>query len=261
MKRRSFIKDATIASGAATVGFPSMGSTPVPFTETSILELTIYHISRASNAKNNLEQYIPGVLIPFLNKNNVKVGVFNEYSLEEPAKLYVLSAYPSQSDYFDTQSKLLNDGPFLESSKSFRELPFADAPFTRYETFLLNAFNRFPSIVIPKVKKSLFELRLYESPTDYAGQVKVNMFEQGEIDIFDKFGLEPVFFGKILAGQYMPALIYMVGFKDMAERDAVWDKFNTSPDWQAYRVKPEFPSGNVSNIRRIFLTPTAYSQV
>ena len=46
------------------------------------------------------------------------------------------------------------------------------------------------------------------------------MFNNEEIAFFLKVGLQPVFFGKILAGQYMPALTYMVGFKDMADRDA-----------------------------------------
>ncbi len=261
MKRRSFLRDAVIASGAATVALPLMGNYAVPSAENSIYELTVYHISRASNAKNNLEQYLSGVMIPFLNKSNVKVGVFNEYSMEEPAKLYFLSAYPSQSVYFDTKEKLLTDDGYLEASKSFREIPFANTPFTRYETFLLDAFDRFPSIVVPKSKKGLFELRLYESPTDEAGLAKVSMFNQEEIDLFTKVGLEPVFFGKIIAGQYMPALIYMVGFKDMTERDAVWDKFNTSPEWQTLRTSPKYPSGNVSNIRRIFLTPAEYSQI
>ena len=261
MKRRSFVKEAVLATGAATVAFPLIGSVSAPSPEKGLHELRIYHISRASGAKNNLESYFSTALIPFLNKRNVKVGVFNEYSLEEPAKLYLLISYPNLSAYFTIQTELTTDTTYLEASKSFNDLPFANATYTRFETFMLDAFDRFPSLVVPKSKKGLFELRLYESPTDFAGKVKVNMFEQGEIDIFDKFGLEPVFFGKIIAGQYMPALLYMVGFKDMADRDATWEKFNTSPDWQAYRVKPEFPSGNVSNIRRIFLTPTAYSQI
>jgi hypothetical protein len=261
MKRRSFVKEAVLATGAATVAVPLIGNGSLQSAENAIHELRIYHISRASNAKNNLENYLSSALIPFFNKRNIKVGVFNEYSLEEPAKLYLLVTYPSLSAYSTTQAELLTDTTYIDSSKSFTELPFANATFTRYETFMLEAFKRFPSLVVPNTKKNLFELRLYESPTDYAGKIKVNMFEQGEIDIFDKYGLEPVFFGKIIAGQYMPALIYMVGFKDMAERDEIWAKFNTSPEWQSYRVKPEFPSGNVSNIRRIFLTPTAYSQI
>jgi hypothetical protein len=58
----------------------------------------------------------------------------------------------------------------------------------------------------------------------------------------------------------MPALIYMVGFKDMAERDANWGKFGSSDEWKILSSKPEF-ADTVSNIHRIFLTPTDYSQV
>ncbi len=59
-----------------------------------MFELRVYHISRAANARNRLEQYFKEALIPFLNKRNVKFGAFNEYSLEEPAKLYILLAFP-----------------------------------------------------------------------------------------------------------------------------------------------------------------------
>jgi hypothetical protein len=52
----------------------------------------------------------------------------------------------------------------------------------------------------------------------------------------------------------------MVGFKDMADRDATWKKFGSHEDWNAMRVKPEY-ADTVSNIHKIFLTPAAYSQV
>jgi hypothetical protein len=56
----------------------------------------------------------------------------------------------------------------------------------------------------------------------------------------------------------MPALIYMIGFKDMAERDATWAKFGASDEWKTMSSKPEY-ADTVSNIRKIFLTPTKYS--
>jgi hypothetical protein len=86
------------------------------------------------------------------------------------------------------------------------------------------------------------------------------MFNNEEIPVFLKVGLMPVFFGKIMAGQYMPALMYMLGFKDMAERDAAWGRFSENEDWIVMRDKPEY-ADTVSNIQRVFLTPASYSQV
>jgi hypothetical protein len=260
MKRRSFLKNSAMAAGAASLTIPAMGSTSAAPNAKSIFELRIYHISRAGNAKNNLEQYIKDALIPFLGKRKVKLCAFNEYSLEEPAKLYILLAYPDQTAYFTAQAEMLTDEAFLKAAESYNKIAAADAVYTRYETFLLDAFDAFPSLSVPSEKKGLFELRIYESANEDAGRRKILMFNSEEIALFLKVGLMPVFFGKILAGEYMPALIYMVGFKDMADRDATWSKFGSSDEWKKLSSKPEY-ADTVSNIHKIFLTPTEYSLV
>jgi hypothetical protein len=260
MKRRSFLKNSAIAAGAASLTIPAMGSTSAAPNVKSVFELRIYHISRAGNAKNKLEQYIRDALIPFLSVQNVKLCAFNEYSLEEPAKLYLLLAYPDQSTYFKAQAEMATDEAYLKAADSYNKIAAADAVYTRYETFLLDAFDAFPALSVPEEKKGLFELRIYESANEDAGRRKILMFNSEEITLFLKVGLQPVFFGKILAGEYMPALIYMVGFKDMAERDANWGKFGSSDEWKKLSSKPEY-ADTVSNIHKIFLTPTAYSLV
>ena len=260
MKRRSFLKNSAFVAGGASFALPAMGSGVSAVSEKSLFELRIYHISRNNNAKNLLEQYFKDALIPLLNKHNAKFAAFNEYSLEEPVKLYILLAYPNASAYFTIQSEILSDAAFLEASKAYSSLPATGAVYNRYETFLLEAFHKFPAFSIPAEKKGLFELRIYEGASDDAVRRKIAMFNNEEIALFLKVGLKPVFFGKILAGQYMPALIYMVGFNDMPDHDATWSKFSAQEDWNTMRVKPEY-ADTVSNIHRIFLTPTAYSQV
>ena len=58
----------------------------------------------------------------------------------------------------------------------------------------------------------------------------------------------------------MPALMYMLWFKDMEERDANWDKFRESDEWNVMRVKEEY-ADTVSKVKKIFLTPLEFSQV
>jgi hypothetical protein len=194
MKRRSFLKNSAIAAGAASLTLPAMGSTGAAPNAKSILELRIYHISRAGNAKNKLEQYIKDALIPFLNKRNVKLCAFNEYSLEEPAKLYILLAYPDQTAYFSTQAEMMSDEAYVKASDSYNKITAADAVYTRYETFLLDAFDALPALSVPAEKKGLFELRIYESANEDAGRRKILMFNSEEIALFLKVGLQPVFF-------------------------------------------------------------------
>jgi hypothetical protein len=260
MKRRSFLKNSAMAAGAASMVLPALGSSTAGATAKSIFELRVYHISRANNAKKLLEQYFKDALIPFLNKRNIKFGAFNEYSLEEPVKLFVLLACPDPSAWFSLQGDMLTDETFLRAAETYNKIPASAAVFTRYESFLLDAFDKFPTLSISPEKKHLFELRTYESASEDAGRRKIAMFNNEEIALFLKVGLQPVFFGKIIAGQYMPALTYMLGFNDMTERDATWSKFGSHDDWKKMQAKLEY-ADTVSNIYKTFLTPADYSQI
>lgn len=113
---------------------------------------------------------------------------------------------------------------------------------------------------MPDKSRGLLELRTYESYNEDAARRKIAMFNDEEINLFDKVGLQTVFFSKILAGKMMPALMYMLWFKDMGERDANWKKFSDSPEWKAMSGKPIY-ADTVSKVHKKFLTPTDYSQI
>ena len=254
MKRRTFLKNSAVLAGTAAITIPVMGNVNAQPAEKSLFEWRIYHISRKPNAKGLLEKYFREALIPFLNQRQIGFSAFNEYALSEPVKLYVLIAYPNRTAYFKAQDEMLTDAAFLQAAKSYNSIPAASAVYDRFETYFLDAFDGFPAFKATDQTKQLFELRLYESASEDAGKRKIEMFNKEEIACFLKVGIIPVFFGKIIAGQYMPALLYMVGFKDMAERDAAWGRFSEDPDWKTMRDKVEY-ADTVSNIHRLFLTP------
>ncbi|HID23803.1 MAG TPA: NIPSNAP family protein, partial [Planctomycetaceae bacterium] len=110
-------------------------------------------------------------------------------------------------------------------------------------------------------KPRIFELRTYESHSVKAGKKKVEMFNQGgEIAIFQKTGLQPVFFAETIIGPQMPNLTYMLAFDDMAARDAAWNRFIRDPDWEKLKADPQYKD-TVSNITDVILRPAPYSQV
>ena len=80
------------------------------------------------------------------------------------------------------------------------------------------------------------------------------MFNESEVEIFQETGLDAVFYGDLIAGPYRPALMYLLQFKDMEERDANWGKFGSHPEWNRIKDLPEY-ANSVSNIRRTFLMP------
>ena len=101
----------------------------------------------------------------------------------------------------------------------------------------------------------------YESHNEQAGKKKVEMFNAGgEIAIFRKTGLRPVFFGESLTGPRLPNLVYMLSFEDMQARDKSWETFRIDTEWKKLSANSVYKD-TVSNITDIILRPTAYSQI
>lgn len=120
-----------------------------------------------------------------------------------------------------------------------------------------------PKLQVPANKKRIFELRRYESASEEAGKKKIKMFNDvGEIAIFKRVGLTPVFFGETLIGEMRPNLTYMLTFDDMAEHDKNWKAFGGDPEWNRIKAIPEYEDAKiVSRITRTFLDPTSFSQI
>ena len=54
--------------------------------------------------------------------------------------------------------------------------------------------------------------------------------EGGEISIFKRVGLTPVFLEATLIGPLRPNLTYMLTFGDMTEHDQNWKIFSSDPE-------------------------------
>ena len=258
MKRRSFLKKSAVVAGSTFAAGGVTGSSVPPW-EKELYELKVYQFASAGGL-NQLKKFYTEAVTPFLNRRGAKVGVFNEYSLEDPPKIYILNAHESPESYWNAVQDMKSDRTFLDAAESYFKLPYNQPVFERYETFLLEAFDGIPQLKVPAKNRGLLELRTYESYNEDAHKRKVKMFNMEEIPLFEKVGLHPVFFGSILAGRYMPALTYMLWFKDMEEREANWNKFRTSEEWNTMRVKEEY-ANTVSKVRKIFLTPADISQI
>ena len=84
--------------------------------------------------------------------------------------------------------------------------------------------------------------------------------EGGEIDVFRKTGLRPVFFGETLAGPLMPNLTYMLVFDSEESQAEHWDEFRNHPDWLALREDKQYKD-TVSNVTDFILRPASFSQI
>jgi hypothetical protein len=259
MNRRQFLTAGTLAgiAGISPLAATAMGGE----SQQEYLEFRQYRL-HAGPKKNLLGNFLREVGIPAMNRIGIrKVGVFSAmYGPNDPT-LYVLLVHKSLDTVMNSAQMLMDDKEYRQAGADFVNAPLSEPTFVRMESSLMLAFKDMPKLEVPEKKKRLFELRTYESHSIKASKKKIEMFnEGGEIAIFRKTGLQPVFFGETLIGPLMPNLTYMLVFEDMADRDTKWKVFGGHPDWKKLRSNPAYKD-TVSNITDIILRPASYSQI
>ena len=213
------------------------------------------------------ESYFSDALIPALTRMGVgPVGAFRlEYGPETPAYFLLLPA-ASVDILSTTQKRLAQDTVFLKAAAPFWNAPATTPAFARVESSLLAAFEGWPRLTPPASSatwaKRIFQLRTYESPSEAAHVRKVEMFHNGEFALFQKAGLQPVFFGDTLIGSRLPNLTYMLTAAGMPELEAGWAAFGSDPEWKKLSSSPRYNYESiVSNITNLILQPLASSQI
>jgi len=266
MKRRDLMLTASGLAGAAALSAAAKAKDDRAHGK-QFYELRKYHLLNRSK-QEGFHDFMRGAALPALNRLGIEpVGVFNVmYGPNYPMlAYYLLLPHKSLESFAASASRLLEDSDYLKAGSAFLDAPYGDPAYVRMESWLMAAFDEMPGIELPPPaatnEQRVFELRTYESPTAKAGQKKIDMFNAGgEIALFRKTGLNPVFFGETLAGPQMPNLTYMLCFRDMAHRDAAWKVFVDSPEWQKMSAIEKYKD-TVSNITDIILRPMAYSQL
>jgi len=257
MTRRSFLP--TIA-GTALAG--SAQAAPAR----SIIEIGI---ARMRNTHEDQPRRVADVwkdgFVPALQRAGAgPVGVFsNSIGPESPFMLTVTS-YTSLAQYEEVHAKIAADAEFRKAYGVFESLP--GRSYERVENSLLRAFEGMPSIVPPendgKRPPKVFETRMYESNNMSSLARKIKMFNEGEIAIFQRLGMSPVFFGQTFVGTRMPNLVYMLAYNDMAHREQCWQAFGGDPEWKKLRETPGYADAEiVSNITNYIVSPLDFSPI
>ena len=260
MQRRDFLAAAGVA---AVSPLPTLEALGQPASR-QYLELRRYHLLPGAKQRA-FNTFVGDVMVPAMNRAGVgKVGAFTVMYGENAPSLMLVLAHQSLESVATLRDRLADDAAYASAGKAILEAPLADPPFVRVESTLLRAIEAMPAVepaagVAAKTPR-IYELRIYESHTDPAALNKLKMFNAGEVPIFRKTGLTPVFFGEAVVGAQLPNLTYMLTFADMAARDAAWAAFSRDPDWRTLSADPQYRE-NVSAISDIILRPTAYSQI
>lgn len=215
---------------------------------------------------HELDVFLEMALIPSLNRMGIKnVGALStEVPVDGKTSLFLLMPLSSAGQVATVLDALGKDESFMREGKNYLETDIKKPVYSRMRSELLLAFNCFPKLAVPKQKTEnkdrLFELRVYESPTERMGFLKIDMFNSGEVPIFLDCGIQPVFFGQALVGDRMPNLTYMTVYDNAAHRDECWKKFQSHPEWAKLKAVEKY-AGAVSKIHKINLLPRPYSQL
>jgi hypothetical protein len=228
------------------------------------IELRRYHLLPGTKQRA-FSAFIGDVAIPAMNRAGVgRVGAFTIVYGENAPSLLLVLAHQALDTVVSLRDRLANDAVYARTGAAILDAPMSDPAFVRAESTLLRAFDAMPMLEpspgAATATPRIFELRTYESHSDRAALNKLKMFNAGEVPIFRRAGLTPVFFGETVVGANMPSLTYMLTFSNISARDAAWAKFGQDPEWKALSADPQYRD-NVSAITDIILQPTTYSQI
>ena len=252
MTRRKFVP-AAAAAAAAAAGATSSNEKP------QFYEMTTYHLrNSADNQRQKTVDLLGKTIVPALARNGAGSTTCFASSVAPGGPFLVsITAYPSMGAIEETHAKLVADEVYAKQMTAFASAK--GLGFTRVETSLLRAFPGIPTMPAMPAKKSVFELRTYESDNAVTLGRKIKMFEGGEAGIFRRLGMEPLFFAETVYGPNMPNLVYMLAFDDLAGREKLWKAFGSDPDWAKLRATPGLSDAEiVSNISSVFLSPLRF---
>lgn len=231
-----------------------------------IFELKIYHLDNKEQ-EERVDTFLKNAYIPALKRAGIeKVGVFKpvEDDDAEGKKIYVYIPYQSAEKFVQLEQILEKDQKYQAEGRGYIQTSHDNPAYLRMESILLQAFEGLPEFKESKLdnppSERIYELRSYESATEKLFRNKVQMFNQGEIDIFERLGFNHIFYGEVLAGSSMPNLMYMTTHANMEARDKNWKAFTEDEQWEELSGMEEYQN-NVSHIDIILLHPTPYSEI
>lgn len=104
----------------------------------------------------------------------------------------------------------------------------------------------------------IHELRIYTAHSGKMGALLAR-FRDHTTELFEKHGMTNVGYWMNSIGGRSDELWYILGFEDLAQRDAAWASFQADPDWQKARADSEVDGPLVHHIENRILKPTNFS--
>lgn len=260
IQRRDFLA-GTIAAGtvAATSSLSAASSTPAA-ADREFYEWRTYKTDNAAKMAV-VANYLEKALLPALGKMGIDpIGGFQPVK-DSDKSVSMLIPYKSLDTLGLFNDHLADDAAYQDAAKEYFT---ADPKFVRIENRLMRAFKGMPVIELPPQTAGkdprVFEIRIYESATEHLARLKVEMFDEGEIQIMRDVKLAPVFYGETLISNDVPNLTYMLCGESAEAHDQHFEDFKKHPEWDRIKRLERY-KGTVSKITSVFYSPTKWSQI
>jgi len=201
--------------------------------------------------------------LPILQKSGAgPVGVFTvEVGPSNPAVL-VLIHYSNLAQLEAAKFRLSESADW---GTALTELEAAGEPFYRLDSVLLRATSFCPpltSAVPGESGHKLFELRIYESPTQKQLGLLHEWFAGSVIDLFHLNGIHPVLYADTVVGPNQPNMHYLVPFENEDQRQKAWTTFHGSPAFAKSRGEVVRRGAEIiRNTTNMLLVPAPFSMI
>lgn len=263
LPRRDFLA-GTLAAG--TVAATSSLAAANPTGAAADREFYEWRTYKTANADRLavVTNYLEKALFPALGRMGIdRVGGFTPEK-DADKSISILIPHKTLDTVGMFNDHLAADAGYQDAAKAYFAAPKKDAAFIRIENRLMRAFKGMPVIELPPQtagkEERVFEIRIYESHNEHAARLKVEMFDEGEIQIMRDVKLAPVFYGETLVSNDVPNLTYMLSGESKDAHQQHFKDFLKHPEWDRMK-KLERYKGTVSKITSLFFTPTEWSQI
>jgi len=225
-------------------------------------ELQTYRLQSGAQV-GRLSDWLEKRALPMWQKSGLgPVGIFTvDVGPHIPAVL-VLIHYPSRSEPETAKFCLGNEADW-DAARA--DLEAGGEPFYRLDTALLRATSFCPplkGVAAGDLTHKVFELRIYESPTQKQLGFLHERFAGGEIDLFHQSGIHPVLYADTIMGPNQPNMVYLIPFESQDRREKAWAAFRENPAWAKLRDESIRRGGEiVRNVTNLLLVPMRFSMI
>jgi hypothetical protein len=260
MDRRQLITGAAALSALMT----SQAQAADPTSSRTFLELKTWRLHNSDEAQTKrVSGYIEMGLFPALTRGGAKpVAALANLIGPDGPYLFTIVQYASLAAIQDALTKVAADPAHEKASQELSAGP--GSPFVTVESSVLHSLAVMPEPALPADAGTrpprIFELRIYQNQSMTAQQKKAGMFNNGEIAVFQRLGMKPVFIGESVIGPRMPNITYMLSFDNLDGREKLWQHFGSDPAWKQLSAPPELKDPQiVANISNTILRPLPFS--